>query len=176
MRNFKTNCKSKDWQHHFPCSPSNWGGFVFLQKRRRKSEFEMLTDTTKQTPIFMRKLNSSRFSFPGCLASLPAFLRLLFKHFSCVGKPPGEGVHREDNVAGAGAGARSVLSGRRHKALRWLPGTTFCGRTAYRVPWWKGQTAKRKRGDHLQTLATRKSWLRSNTSPSHEVTFIINSP
>lgn len=78
---------------------------------RRKSEFEMLTDTTKQTPIFTRKLNSSRFSFPRCLAFLPSFPRLLFKHFSCVGKPPG-GVCTGKIMW---LGLEAWLSGRRHR-------------------------------------------------------------
>lgn len=121
-------------------SPVTSRVLFFLIQKRTESELEMLTDTTKQTPIFMRKLKLFQSRLPRCLASLHPFLRLLFNHFSFVGKPPGQGVQRGDSVAGAGR----VAQWQNAQGLRWPPGTTFCGRTVYRVPWWKGQTAKRK--------------------------------
>lgn len=80
-------------------SPVTGRVLFFLIQKRTESELEMLTDTTKQTPIFMRKLKLFQSRHP---ISLHPFLRLLFNHFSCVGKPPGQGVQRGDNVAEAG--------------------------------------------------------------------------
>lgn len=121
------------------------GGVLFflIQKRRTESEFEMLTDTTKQTPIFEKAKTPLELPSPDAwLFFIPSYA------CSSIISPVWE--YLQDRVCRRKRmwlGLDVWLSGRMHTALSWLPGTTFWGRTAHRVPWWKGQTAKRKLTD-----------------------------